>query len=743
MVYPTLHVFLDESGILQGERQRREVALVGGVLLFGDYEVRAQEALRDLLRHEVRALGGRFPADLHFGRPESLTPLQQAELLRRLHAVLPGWEAGARTLRGVAVVHEEDLADGGTPLVAEQSYDNRYLHMVFSLLEHLLCVDPEVAHLLTPDAECHLHIANRRFSFDPAEVDVACLQGQGYEVVDDPYTPGNLVVEKILKPREVAGRLQAALRGRGLRPGSRLANVEVSSIDYSRQGLDTTPGLYLADLYLGQARAAELARRGRPRPSGSAELLPPFRTLFYGPGLDSLARMQSALQAGDVASYLALNQDARPGGDAASVGPVNRAQEREAARLMDAGKGSLVPYLQEAAREVDLPGGAQRGQDQAERAARILGHMETRDRHAELVLLQVRISHANHTGQTGESEVLWRHYEALEAELGATPEDMRLFAEIRNRWAVSLIDRFRYAEAQEVLRPLIEDQVRTREAFARRLGRPPADVPGPDLARCYGTQGQVFAFQDTAAASAEAEACFRQALALFTDPADRQRQWVYLGHSACDRGQAGRALWEEVYAELPDLREARPITDPEGQYRLALQLKGYLIFESLDRQQAFLRAWRRDEPLWRYPVETARQHPFGLIHQALGLLQADVWRGRKEASQGQVALQELERAADHMRQGGPLLQALADVALLRRHLVALEVTRGGEPDREAPLRVLLALKARLAEHFGSAAWGEDEQGHGCGYFGKHDPGAAAPIEERARRVVEAIRFNYW
>jgi hypothetical protein len=740
--YPSLHVFLDESGTLQGEHRRREVALVGGVLLFGDYGARAQEGLRDLLRREVTALGGRFPADLHFSRQEHFTPEQHAELLRRLHAGLAGWEAGGRALRGVSLLHESDLADGGSPLLAEQSYDNRYLRLVLGLLEHLLFVDPEVAALLSPDAELHLHVANRRFTFDPDAVDAAALQAQGYDVRDDPYTPGNLVVEEMLRPREVGRMLQAALWRRGLRTGLRLGQVEVPSIDYHRQGLDTTPGLYLADLYLGQVRAAELARRRGQRPWLEAELLPPFRSLACGQGLEDLARMQAALQAGDVDQYLALSREAEAAGDPASVEPVVRAQEREAARLLDEGRGSLVPYLEHAARVVDTPGCAGQGLDQAERALRILAQVQTRPLHADLLALQVQISHANHTGRTREADGLWKEYEGREAELGATTEDMRLFAEIRNRRAVSLMDGFRHGEALEILRPLIADQESTREAFARRLGRAPADVPDAELGRCHGTLGQLHAFLGTAGSSAEAETCFRRALALFAAPLDRERQWVYLGHLACDREEAGRALWEEVCGQLRDLGETRPIVALHGQYRLALQLKGFL-FEPFERRQAFLRAWQRDNPLWRYPAGAAREHPFGLIQQALGLLLAAAWRATRDEAQARAALQHFERSAEHMRQGGPLLQALAHVATLRRLLFTLEVSGGAGEDRERLSRALLALKGHLAEHFGAAAWGEDEQGQGRGYFGGRDPGPGTPVDERARHVQEAIRFNYW
>src|SRR5688572_2479132 len=62
--FSDLHFFLDESGQFFGPK--RDLALVGGVLVFGRYDDAADGAVRDMLRNRLADVGGQFPQDLHF-----------------------------------------------------------------------------------------------------------------------------------------------------------------------------------------------------------------------------------------------------------------------------------------------------------------------------------------------------------------------------------------------------------------------------------------------------------------------------------------------------------------------------------------------------------------------------------------------------------------------------------------------------------------------------------------------------
>src|SRR5262249_48282161 len=127
---------------------------------------------------------------------------------------------------------------------------------------------------------------------------------------------------------------------------------------------------------------------------------------------------------------------------------------------------------------------------------------------------------------------------------------------------------------------------------------------------------------------AEAEVQFRKALKHFTDPVDRDRQWINLGHLACEQGKPqGCRLWGEVGSHFPSLAPDRPIIEDGKQYLLALQLKGALVFNCPDRGKLSNQWTQQSDPCKRYPFSKRQVHPFGLIYQAVALNYARLWQG--------------------------------------------------------------------------------------------------------------------
>jgi hypothetical protein len=255
--------------------------------------------------------------------------------------------------------------------------------------------------------------------------------------------------------------------------------------------------------------------------------------------------------------------------------------------------------------------------------------------------------------------------------------------------------------------------------------------------------GQAMAFRGAADDSRHAEAAFRSALGLFTEPRDLEREWVYLGHLACDRGAVGRPLWDEVTRVLPELDFRRPVRRATGQYVLALQLKGLLCYGTKGELERYLAAWSADGPLLEHDLEARAKHPFGLIEQTLGLCRARNWRETGIDAQRRQALVHFEAARAHMNQGGSLLKMLALACLLRQRLFEAET---GPREAAGPSRLFAACRqfeASLLEHFGERAWGRDQQGRLTGHFGSRDPGDQAPSADRARGLLSAVRFNYW
>ena len=746
MRYDAVHFFLDESGNLSAKPHRDDPLLLGGVLLFGPYDRAADDRLRALLSRRLAEAGGRYPADLHFYQPQNpdevaalrLTDEQKETLLRSLTQDLTAWADPDRAIYGVHLTHARDLFPDGFGLMAEGYHDNRYLAMLWALVEHLVFVDDQVRERLQPRAAVHLHIASRTYVFDKDPVLKEDLEAQGWKVEEYRQKPGKYCVYGILQRPEVRGMFRVAMRQRWHAAPVVLGEIEVEALRYKTG--QSTAALYLADLYLGLARLRLNAERRRFRPPVRAPLLPVFRQLEYGPGLEVLARQKAALDEGDVDQYLALA--AEVGG--ADPGALADRLERRAAELLEGESAKAAELLERACREVDRPGRLEDGLRLARLADRLLTRTGAADLRAEVLSLQVRLSQANHTGDVDGAAAVWEKYLRLEPrlhELGR--EGLRLRTELRNRRAVSLTDRFAYDEAERLLADIGRMQEEDQAQMAARFAVSPSELPNYELGACFGTLGQVCAFRSAPGDYEQAEACFRKALSLFPQPADQERQLVYLGHLACDQGEAGRALWNEVAEALPELSAGDPVTRVDGAFVLALQVKGVVVFAPPGEVERFLEHWNREDHFGRFPTAARRHHPLGLVRQALALGHTRLWREGRVERHGCRAREWFRRAAEHLESGPPLLRALGAACRLRGVLFDLERDAGDAAARETLAQGFNLLTSQLAVHFGDAAWKEDGAGRSSGQFGGRDPGPGSPPEERARCVLKAVRFNYW
>lgn len=296
----------------------------------------------------------------------------------------------------------------------------------------------------------------------------------------------------------------------------------------------------------------------------------------------------------------------------------------------------------------------------------------------------------------------------------------------------------RFQQALDILQPLIDKGLATLDALRSTYGIN-REQPFPDrpIGACFGTLGQVCAFIGTPELLEKAEASFRCALTLFDDERDRERQWIYLGHLACDIGDKTRArrLWMEVCTALPTLSRHDFSKNLNNPYMLALALKGVLHFgEELPRISLDLPL----SVLGLKEEELPEYHPYGLILQALAMICQR--QGEEEGSSQHL---ELARrlyggAARSMKGQGVLLQVLGVVTDMRAALIP-GINNGLEA---AIRRTFLELRSVVTAHFGDNVWGEDESGRPTGLWGQLDPGPGHAWEERARAALKFIRFNY-
>jgi hypothetical protein len=718
--FDQVHIYLDESGKLhlpeEGER------LVGGVTLRGNpAEVEAD--LLTLLRESVFHAGGSFPADLHH-RGGSLPMLLGEEVRRRLQA-RPDI---SRRLHGVVIRHEQDLDPEGGLLTGEAQADNRYQRMLEMLLQHLFHVAGDWRAGLRPEGVVHLHLASRPLVFPTDPARRAQLEALGYEVRTH-RAPGHEYVQIMLRANQLAPLLQGALQRLWGSSPLRLNVEPVYPINYDPGRPPSQAGLYLADLYLSSVRSRLV--RGFDRVPG---LLPAETRLTYNAALDRQLRRQALLARGEAAGYLTLCRDINMGlHTSCDAAQVQEAEEASAAQLLDEQSQTPRSLAEHAAEVVELPGRCAEGQALAEKALRLNQRLRQPDPRTRLWALQALIAAANHSGASEQAEQLWDEYLRLESGLGTSEELLRHAREIRNRRVVALTDRFRYGEAQTLMEQLTRAQERLWAQQSEVLGRSVPAGPNPELATLYGTLGQVYAFLGTAELQQRTEQSFRRSVALQADETGRLRQWVYLGHLACDRGEAGRSLWAEACRAFPALGGTGPITGEQMQFALALQAKGLLCFGTAEAQEAFLTARGEQDPLSAYPSEERAQHPFGLIHQTMGELYAASWRRTRRRDRAETSLEAFRVAAEQMTAQDGILAVLGHIAWLRRGLFLLEAFPEARTTTEGLARRLTTLREVMLKHAGPEGWRS--------LGGEND--ATVPVEEQARRIVAAVRFNFW
>jgi len=503
--------------------------------------------------------------------------------------------------------------------------------------------------------------------------------------------------------------------------------------------------LYFSDVFLGY-ETRNYHKKGTKHFDSLCHVL---CRLNYGPWLDCLSDAAIALRNNDPGGYIKImgrmevlmanktltNTEKQSFKDVKKNG---KDLLRKSARVEG--------LLREAAELVDSPGKCSEGHEMVEAIYVRLKYDKVNNTLSDAIYAQAGLSYANHTGNTESADEIWKNYEEfIEKKLiGHGSDGLKMRLEIRNRRAVSFTDRFQYENALAVIGELIGEKQETRNLLKDKYKLNDNELPDAELAACYGTKGQILAFMGGSENFDQASYCFRTAMELNPTPENIERQWVYLGHVACEMGvDDGRQLWTETKENLPELKESEPVNRSCGQFVLALQLKGQCCFSSLGEIKGIVDQIVSDEYEWGYSHEEMSLHPFGLIYQSIGQLAERVWResGEKERKYVDLALQYYISARKVMKNGGALLELLSHAANLRHKLLSVEAK--SNYDRSKLKSSFDIFKGHIMLHFGDAAWKEDEV---ClinsGWFGSRDTGMTTPLSNRVKNMLCGIRFNY-
>jgi tetratricopeptide (TPR) repeat protein len=375
-----------------------------------------------------------------------------------------------------------------------------------------------------------------------------------------------------------------------------LAPINVEPISYNK-GSKTTPALYLADTLLG----VELLNKGKSAPEALLEILV---NITYDDYLESLAICKSQLDTNGKKSLLSVIAE-HP------IKPTEGEIKQVLVTLFQQDKEPFYQFYKTALRNVNHPHYRQKGLQLKILLDAVHEKSQLNDLRTYLHALQIDMAYHNHTGNIEASNSDWEQYLELEPQLGKLGEQaMEFYTDFRCKRAVNLMDEFRYDEAVDVLTQARQKEENFAQRAADCIGGQPDDFSKERRGWIYSALGQVFAFQGK---KEQAEQCFRDALTCFDKKDNIEREWVHLGHLACDFPQDLQTLLNDVFEHLP------PNTDPfEEPFILALKLKSVYVFGDMTSQNDWAKQMLAFTQNNKKKLQT--DHPWGLIYQITAML---------------------------------------------------------------------------------------------------------------------------
>ncbi|MDR0520831.1 MAG: hypothetical protein LBH00_03135 [Planctomycetaceae bacterium] len=685
-VYDQVHLFIDESGNIQDDND--PVKLVGGVLLFGSYGKDVQNKIGKTLKNALVPIQGSYPRDLHFSK---LFRDQKNLFRETLYTELKQWkEAAGVEIYGIAVKHEEDVFSDAVPILAEQSYDNRYFLMLGKLFEYSFFVSKRITAKLADDAVIHLYIARRSFYIPPYTKVADDYEKMGYFVFRNKKTHEPKIdidargkrwfkVTASIQESDLREMFQSIIDSRWKNNRKTIGTIRYESIDYDAsnyRSAKTTQGLYLADIQLAAYRN-----------NVTKKVLKTIELPLYNRKLEAAAEFKSLLDTGDTEALFAhLAQD--------PIDPQHSELIAVLAGIFCQTREPFYRLFESARQQIGRSDRREQGLELFELLNAVYRQSDTEDLYCDLYSVQIRLSRTTHIGNNFAADHIWNEYLALEnrlPELDNAATAMNFKAECRCQRAVNLMDQFRYQEAEFVLSEICEGGLFFRNSSAEFSEEWVNALHPERLGKCYSTVGQLLAFQGD---RSHAEMWFRKALTCFSSDEDRERIWVYLGHLAADAPEECQTLFDETVTYLNEL--SGEVVHPfEKPFVLALKLKGLYCFGNRFGNTATKKQWIEDLTAMAEDCspESFQSHPWGMIFQMAALISADIWRETNDDYFADYADMFFDMAAESFSCGKTLLKFLGEVCLLRKEMFLSERS----PEKARVERQVKKIQSQAAE----------------------------------------------
>jgi hypothetical protein len=665
--FDELHFFIADSGSFD---EVRSTILIGGLLLFGKYDEAVQKELHDVIVDSLAEIGKKYPQDIFFYNflesPESKEQGKTfaATLAKKLADLTPKEEE--RTTYSILMFKNiHDINDNAPTLLAQQELDQKYISMLWSIVEHTMFVSDRTTKKITDDAKFYVHAAKRIYNIDfnntnPKNIKQLKLN---LKKSKDKNQKNSYTVTSPLDADDIKNLFDIAIQDRWNTSKLQLASVETEEIisEKKRQkNTESSAGLYLASIILGIERA-RLVRSQLI----AEQTLPILESVIYDQNLDTTAFCKSNYCNGNTEALIATIEH-HP------IDP-NSQQNQELVRILTKeytkDNKPFHRLFEQAKNIADNTRNRKLGNDLFRLLECIHKNSGKTDLFAELYSILIPFLISNQIGNIPKSTELWRAYVPLEnslPKLGAK-YGLTIGTEFRCRRAINLTEQFNFDFAEQTMIEIGTREEGFCEAMAKFFNVPVEQIDRQKIAVCYDTLAQIFAFQSFDQYKRKlSELFFRKALALLDNPADQTNVWVHLGHFACDFPKQLNPLWEEVHANLPT--SGNYIDDGISMpFVLAVRLKGMLVFGSDEQKKEI--AETMDKITRSYTYEVFNSLPYGLILQTLAMLNAEIGNKKRANKLYEKAIRSLES-------GEQFARSLSIVAKLRHLLFNNESNAG-------------------------------------------------------------------
>ncbi|MDR2761975.1 MAG: hypothetical protein LBB88_05190 [Planctomycetaceae bacterium] len=722
--FDEVHLFIAESGSFDNIR---DTILIGGLLLFGKYDETIQNKLRGAMVDSLNEIGKKYPHDTFFHNfLESDETKQQgkhfaAALAKKLETLTPNEDE--RIIYCVVMFqHIHDVHDNTSTLLAQYELNNRYVSMVWSLIEHTLFVSDRTSKKLNDDAKFHIHLAERSYAIDldKSTLELAKSLNLNLKKSNDVNKKNTYVVTTPLNADDLKNIFNISIRNRWSNTKLELASVETVELAFDKKvkkSDESTPALYLAGAILGIERARLIRSQ-----LIAVQTLPILESLIYDQNLDSTAICKSNYCNENIESLISTIEQ-HP------IDP-NSQQNQELVRILIkeyTRDSKQFQRLFESAKLIaDNPKNRKRGNDLLRLLEHIYRMSGKQDLFADFYLTLIQFSVANQVGNIPKSSEMWKTYMPMENSLPklGIEHGLKFGTEFRCRRAINLMEQFNFDLAEQVMIEIGTREEGFCEAMAKFFNMPVEQINLQNIGRCYDTLAQVFAFQASDPYNRKlSELFFRKALTAFSDPVDQTIVWVHLGHLACDFPNHLRPLWNEVVKNLPTTGNI--IDDGiKMPFVVAVKLKGALVFGDAEQKKELTETM--DIITRSYAYEVINSFPYGLILQTLAMLNVEIGNKKRANKLYEKAIRSLELGEQFSR-------SLSIVAKIRHSLFTLDSNPAPNNPKGKYLfhnvRQFIALlpKSQITKQYNDSAYYIDQKN----------------LQQYAKRILNNIKFIHW